>query len=190
MNNLYKPVPIERIQSYAASINDGGKPLVYRQIRFDLDEAKGTFTFPVEIRFVKGLRIEQLSIAYTDTSAVPVVYIHSSQLASVLSYGAVNDPVSAVNANGADCAVHLKSSFDCIGATCMATTLESGVYFSNYISGNNEFLPCRGSSIQNQVDLEFRGWASASTTDIVDLTTNVGRIHLTIGVMCEDQIRA
>ena len=181
MNNLYKPVPINKIKSFHDDIHAGGKPLVHRQLTFHLTAASGVFTFPAEIRFVKGLRIEQVSIESTFGS-IPVCYVHSPQLAAVLSYQAINLPSIGVSTSGSDVLIPQTSTYDCIGVVCNTTTKDSTDYFSTYTNTSSEFLPCRGTSIQDNIQLTFRVSSTANVP-------NVTEILLTVGVMCEDQLR-
>jgi hypothetical protein len=183
MNNLYKPVPINKIQSWQADVHAGGKPLVYRQLTFHLTAASGIFTLPAEVRFVKGLRIEQLSIESTFAGGIPICYIHSPELATVLAYQAVNIPVTGVSTSGSDVLIPQTSTYDCLGAVCPTTTVFGSDYFSTFTNNTAEFLPCRGTSIQDNIKLTFR---VNSTTNV----PNVTEILVTFGVMCEDQIRS
>jgi hypothetical protein len=182
MDNLYKPTPVGKIQSWRKDIADfGGEPDVYKTLNLHLDSAASAdFQLPIPIRNIKGLRVEEVHI--TADQPTPYVYIHSHALNSLLSYNSNVMPSHAWDAVGSDVMVAQYGSNSIIGVFSTQHALYNTQHFASYVNSSPEFLPCRGGDLMDRVDLHFM----TGSTDV----DNVVSIFLKIGFMCRDQLRS
>jgi len=182
MNNLYKSIPIGKIQSYQKDIADfGGQPDVYKTLNFHLDSAaEASFQLSVPVRNIKGLRVEELHI--TADQPTPYVYIHSHALNTLLSYNSNVMPSHAYDPASSDVMVPIYGSNSIVGVFSTQHSLHNTQHFSTYYNPSLEFLPCRGGDLMDRVDMRFM--TGATNVD------NVVSIFVKIGVLCRDQLRS
>ena len=188
MNNLYKPVPIKQIQSWAEETrnNQAGKPNTYRKIYAQFVGATANIRFDNPIQFVKGYRIESVIIETNDANPDPVIYVCSNTLSTCMTANSVILPTSITNASGADVYVDRPSTLNCVAVlgSNMQLISHAGQTLTpiSYVNSLPEFTPCRGTDIIT-LDIALYGGADGP----ISTSTNT---FICIGLTCEDHLRS